>query len=42
VKDELPGRGGYQDIYMDKNGNIYAVRKGTNPNDGEYIGNMRA
>lgn len=40
VKDELPGRGGYQDIYVDKNGNIYAVRKGTDPNDGKYIGNM--
>ncbi|HZM81221.1 MAG TPA: DNRLRE domain-containing protein [Candidatus Limnocylindrales bacterium] len=41
VKAELPGRGGYQDIYVDKNGNIYAVRKGTDPNDGEYVGNMR-
>jgi RHS repeat-associated protein len=41
VKGELPGRGGYQDLYVDKNGNIYAVRKGTDPNEGEYIGNMR-
>ena len=40
VKGEIPGRGGYQDIYVDKNGNIYAVRKGANPNDGEYIGNL--
>jgi hypothetical protein len=40
-KGELPGRGGYQDIYVDKNRNISAVRKGTDPNDGEYVGNIR-
>ncbi|MFY1577484.1 RHS repeat-associated core domain-containing protein [Verrucosispora sp. WMMD703] len=40
VKDGLPGPVAHFDLYVDKNGNIFAVRKGADPNAGEYIGNV--
>ncbi|WP_199716850.1 RHS repeat-associated core domain-containing protein [Micromonospora musae] len=40
VKDGLPGQESHFDLYVDKNDNIFAVRKGTDPNEGLYVGNM--
>ena len=36
----LPGPASRFDIYVDRNGNVWAVRKGANPNDGEFMGNL--
>jgi hypothetical protein len=40
VKDGLPGPVSHYDLYVDRAGNIWAVRKGADPRSGEYIGNM--
>jgi hypothetical protein len=40
VKDSLPGPMSHYDLYVDRDGNIWAVRKGANPRSGEYVGNM--
>jgi RHS repeat-associated protein len=40
VKDHLPGRMSEFDLYVDRNDNIFAVRKGADPETGEYIGNL--
>ena len=40
VKDGLPGSVSHFDLYVDRSGNIWAVRKGADPRSGEYIGNM--
>lgn len=40
VKDDLPGPMSHFDLYVDRSGNIWAVRKGADPRSGEYVGNM--
>jgi hypothetical protein len=40
VKDGLPGSISHFDLYVDRAGNIWAVRKGADPRSGEYVGNM--
>ena len=40
VKEGLPGSVSHFDLYVDRSGNIWAVRKGADPRSGEYIGNM--
>lgn len=39
-KDILPGPGSRFDIYVDRNDNVWAVRKGASPTDGEFLGNL--
>lgn len=38
--DILPGPVSRFDIYVDRNGNVWGVGKGANPNDGEFLGNL--
>ncbi|GAB1513603.1 polymorphic toxin type 33 domain-containing protein [Actinophytocola sp. KF-1] len=40
VKGDLPGPMSHFDLYVDRSGNIWAVRKGADPRSGEYVGNM--
>lgn len=40
VKEILPGPVSRFDIYVDRNGNVWGVAKGANPNDGEFLGNL--
>jgi hypothetical protein len=39
-KDILPGPAKWFDLYVDRNRNVWAVRKGEHPNSGEFIGNL--
>jgi Bacterial toxin 33 len=41
VKEGLPGPMSHFDLYVDRSGNIFAVRKGADPRSGEYVGNVR-
>ena len=40
VKDILPGPAKWFDIYVDRSGNMWGVRKGADPSEGEYLGNV--
>lgn len=40
VKGDLPGPMSHFDLYVDRSGNIWAVRKGADPRSGEYVGNV--
>jgi Bacterial toxin 33 len=40
VKEILPGPAKYFDIYVDRSGNMWGVRKGADPSQGEYLGNV--
>jgi hypothetical protein len=40
VKEGLPGPVSHFDLYVDRAGNIWAVRKGADPRSGEYVGNI--
>jgi len=40
LKDWLGDNVSHYDIYVDRNGNMFAVPKGGNPKNGEYIGNV--
>lgn len=40
LKDQLGDNVSHYDIYVDRNGNMFAVPKGGNPKDGEYLGNV--
>lgn len=40
VKDILPGPAKWFDVYVDRSGNMWGVRKGTDPRQGEYLGNI--
>jgi hypothetical protein len=41
AKDGAPGSISEFDIYVDKAKNLWRVRKGQNPNQGEYLGNLQ-
>lgn len=40
LKRDLPGPASHFDLYVDRVGNIFGVRKGDDPRNGEYIGNV--